>query len=149
LLPQCNALKFARFLSILRQYDNTKMDKKLQYFYQCCVVANAFKILVYVGASGKQKQGINIMRMIVAAVLAVTLSATSLWAADTAPLASSTAVASDNTAPLAAGKPAGVKKAQGIDNLAWWLVGAGAIAGIIVIATQSGGAQLGSTTGTQ
>jgi hypothetical protein len=92
-----------------------------------------------------------IMRVIVAAVLAVTLSATSLWAAtDTAPLASST-VASSNTAPLAPGKPAGVQKAQGIDNLAWWLVGAGAVVGIIVIATQSGGAQLGSgaTTGTQ
>jgi len=91
------------------------------------------------------------MRMIVAAVLAVTLSATSLWAADTAPLASSTAVASGNTAPLAAGKPAGVKKAQGIDNLAWWLVGVGALAGIVIIATQTGGGQLGTgvTTGTQ
>jgi hypothetical protein len=91
------------------------------------------------------------MRVIVAAVLAVTLSATSLWAADTAPLASSTVVASGNTAPLAAGKPAGVKAAQGIDNLAWWLVGAGALVGIIVIATQTGGGQLGTgaVTGTQ
>jgi hypothetical protein len=79
--------------------------------------------------------------MIVATVLAVTLSATSLWAAD----ASNAPVVSANTSALAPGKPAGVQKAQGIDNLAWYLVGAGALAGIIVIAAQNGGAQLGTT----
>jgi hypothetical protein len=46
----------------------------------------------------------------------------------------STAFAADNASPLAAGKPAGVQKAQAqTDHYAWWLM-AGAFLGIIAIA---------------
>jgi hypothetical protein len=87
----------------------------------------------YISVRVGSKQGIIIMRVIVAAVLAVTLSATSLWAADTA-------------APLAPGKPAGVKKAQDMGDLGWLLVGAGAIVGVVIIASNSGGAYITPTT---
>jgi hypothetical protein len=46
----------------------------------------------------------------------------------------SPAFAADNASPLAAGKPAGVQKAQAqTDHYAWWLM-AGAFLGIIAVA---------------
>ncbi len=62
------------------------------------------------------------MRVLTAAVLAVTLSASSLFAAE---------------APLAPGKPAGVQKAQDADTGLYWLLGLGAAGGLIIL-TQTG-----------
>lgn len=47
-------------------------------------------------------------------------------------LIASSAFAADNTAPLAAGKPAGVHKAQSMSNTTWALIGIGALTAIAV-----------------
>jgi len=63
-----------------------------------------------------------------------------------ASLLTTSALAAD-TAPLAPGKAAGVQKAQDTDDTVLWVVvGAAALAGIIVLATQSSSAT--STSGT-
>jgi hypothetical protein len=55
-------------------------------------------------------------------------------------LAASTAFAADNAVPLAAGKPAGVHKAQSINTTGWALIGAGVITAIAIgVASSSNG----------
>ena len=65
------------------------------------------------------------MRVLIAAVTAASLFASSAFAA---------------TGPLAPGKPAGVQKAQAADSTTWlWVLGAGlVIGGIALIASDSG-----------
>jgi hypothetical protein len=76
------------------------------------------------------------MRSLVVAALALSLSATSLFAADTA-------------APLAPGKAAGVKTAQASDNSTWfWVLGSAAAIGIIVAVSQGGGTSAVAPNGT-
>ena len=62
-----------------------------------------------------QRRG-NQMRVLIAAALAVTLSATSLLAG--------------TTAPLAPGKPAGVQSAQLMDNGLYYIIGIGVLGGV-------------------
>ncbi len=77
-----------------------------------------------------------LMRSLVVAALALSLSATSLFAADTA-------------APLAPGKAAGVKTAQASDNSTWfWVLGSAAAIGIIVAVSQGGGTSAVAPNGT-
>lgn len=47
-------------------------------------------------------------------------------------LVASSAFAADSAAPLAAGKPAGVHKAQSMNNTTWALIGIGALTAIAV-----------------
>lgn len=47
-------------------------------------------------------------------------------------LIASNAFAADNAAPLAAGKPAGVHKAQTMSNTTWTLLGIGALTAVAV-----------------
>jgi len=47
----------------------------------------------------------------------------------------SNAFAAGSVAPLAPGKPAGVEQAQGVHSFALWVVGAGIVAGGILLAT--------------
>jgi len=75
------------------------------------------------------------MRVIIAAALAVSLSATSLFAADA-------------TAPLAPGQAAGIQKAQLTDTTWLWVLGSAAVLGIIVAVTQSGGTSAVAPNGT-
>jgi hypothetical protein len=65
------------------------------------------------------------MRLLIAATVAASFFATNLMAADL-------------TAPLAAGKPAGVQKAQdsGIAPI-WYVLGGVAIVGVVVAASSS------------
>ncbi len=80
------------------------------------------------------------MRTFVAATMAATIIASSAFAAA-------------DVGTLPAGKPAGVKKAQGTeDNTVWWLVGLGVAAGGIALiasgdsdATTVGGTVTGTT----
>ena len=79
------------------------------------------------------------MRIIGSALVATTLFVTSAFAAtdSVAPQAAPAAVQSSAGA-LAPGKPAGVQKAQGIDNTIWWVLGAGVIiGGVVLIATEN------------
>jgi hypothetical protein len=55
-------------------------------------------------------------------------------------LAASSAFAADNAGPLAAGKPAGVHQAQGMNNTTWVLIGIGVLTAVAVgVATGSNG----------
>lgn len=75
------------------------------------------------------------MRSMIVPVLAVALTATSAFAAD--------------SAPLPAGKPAGVHQAQMGGNSLFFLLGAAVIAGGIAIAVSNNGNNVStSTTGT-
>ena len=66
------------------------------------------------------------MRVLIASLLATSLCATSVLAADAG-------------APLAPGKPAGVRQAQLEDSTILYIVGAGAvIAGIVLVASNNG-----------
>ena len=57
-----------------------------------------------------------------------------------ASMAASSAFAGDNAGPLAAGKPAGVHKAQGINNTDLVLIGIGAVTAIAIgVASGSNG----------
>jgi hypothetical protein len=64
------------------------------------------------------------MRVLIAAALAVSLSATSLFAADAG-------------SSLAPGQAAGVQKAQMTDTTWIWVLGSAAVLAVIVAATQS------------
>jgi hypothetical protein len=75
------------------------------------------------------------MRIAIAGLMAASLCITPVLAADAA-------------GPLAAGKPAGVKKAQAMDegNTILYIVGGGAIiAGIVLLANNGGDHNTGST----
>jgi hypothetical protein len=74
---------------------------------------------------GKKREE-QIMRIFIAAMVAASLFATNLFAADA-------------TGPLAPGKPAGVKSAQDAEDdhtILWLAVGAGALAGLIALTTK-------------
>lgn len=65
------------------------------------------------------------MRVVIAAVTAASL------------LASSAFAATESVGPLAPGKPAGVQKAQAVDTTLLWVLGAGlVIGGAVLLATQ-------------
>ncbi len=64
------------------------------------------------------------MRLFIAVAVAGSLIATNLLAAE--------------TGALPAGKPAGVRNAQGADNTVWWLAGGLALTGVIVAAAAGG-----------
>jgi di/tricarboxylate transporter len=66
------------------------------------------------------------MRLFVAATLAVSLFASNLLAAEA-------------VSPLAAGKPAGVKKAQDVDDTDWWLAGGVIAVAVIAVAASGNG----------
>jgi hypothetical protein len=77
-----------------------------------------------------------IMRMFLPSALALTMIASSAFAA------------TDSTRPLAAGKPANFKQAQAADNnILWWVLGAGVIVGGIALVA-SGSSNGNLTTGT-
>jgi len=60
-----------------------------------------------------------------------------------ASMAASSAFAGDNAGPLAAGKPAGVRQAQGINNTDLVLIGIGVVTAIAIgVATSSNGSPL-------
>jgi hypothetical protein len=72
------------------------------------------------------------MRALAAAVVALSLSATSLFAADV---------------PLAPGKPAGVKQAQEFERSElWWVFGGVAVFGVVVLATGNNSTIYSTTT---
>jgi len=71
------------------------------------------------------------MRNLFAAALSLTLIAPAVFAGD---------AFADDMRPLAAGKPAGVKKAQGIDNTTLFVIGGIVAAGVAIgLATSSNG----------
>jgi uncharacterized membrane protein len=70
------------------------------------------------------------MRLLIAATVAASLFATNLLAAE--------------LGPLPAGQPAGVKKADAVDDTLWWIIGAAVAIGVIA-AVASGGSSSSQT----
>jgi len=71
------------------------------------------------------KSGVTSMRLFIAATVAASLFATNLSAAE--------------TGPLAAGKPAGVQKADAADATLWWIIGGAVFVGVVAAVASGGG----------
>jgi hypothetical protein len=88
------------------------------------------------------------MRLLSGIAIALSLIPTNLLAQEATVQPAPEKIAGER--PLAPGKPAGVEKAQRLDNKVLWVAGLGVVAaGVIMLATQRNSQTATSTTSTQ